>query len=327
MKRTWLLLALLASAVPVMAFSLKAPDVLPKPTATLTRFEVSAITLRDVTFLFELTVDNPYPVPLSFSGMDLTFSVEGAKVFTAASQGGFKVPAKGKRANTFTVTLAYDGIIKVVKDYLTKDLLDTVIDGTLVIPLPKISHLPPTVTFSYSLHQKIPAIKPRLSVVDFRVVPPTQEQVRDALVKQGSREDPGKALGAIRNVLQGKKPEPQVIDPSQLDVPVSVSFTIELANEAQAHISFPKLGYELYVNGDKLVVGESTAVSTQGNRSLTTVVNTFSSRSLSANIRKLFTDRGGSFTLSGSASVKLPDEVSKAPLPLTFQEGGSFAMK
>jgi LEA14-like dessication related protein len=326
MRRSWLRITFLASALPVFAFSFKAPAV-PKPTATLTRFEVSAISLRDVTFLFELTVHNPYPVPLSFRGMDLAFSVEGTQVFEAASQGGFKVPKNGTRANTFTVTLTYENIIKVVKDYLSKDLLDTVIDGTLVIPLPRMTGLPPTISFSYSLHQKIPAIKPKVSVVDFTVVPPTQDQVRDALAKKGSKADPGQALGALKNVLQGKKPAPDVIDPAQMDVPVSVSFTIDLANEAKAEISFPKLDYTLFVNGDQLVVGESTAVSRQAGRSLITVVNTFSSRSLSKNIRELFAKRSGSFSLGGSASVKLPDEVSKKPLPLTFQEAGTFSLK
>jgi LEA14-like dessication related protein len=326
MKRQWLVVSFLAAALPLLAFSFKAPSV-PTPTATLTHFEVSAISLRDVTFLFELTVNNPYPVALSFSGMDLAFSVEGTPVFKAASQGGFKVPANGSKGNTFTVTLAYENIIKVVHDYVTKDLLNTVIDGKLVIPLPSIPGAPPTVSFSYSLQKKIPAIKPKVSVLNFSVVPPTQDQVREALVKQGSKTNPGKALGALKNVLAGRKPDPDVIDPSDLDLPLSVSFTIEVANEAKAALSFAKLGYELSVNGEKLVVGESTGVSQHAGRSLITVVNTFSSRSLSKNVRELFSKRTGSFGLKGTAAVTLPEEVSKTPLPLTFAEDGSFSLK
>jgi LEA14-like dessication related protein len=326
MKRPWLLVAMLAGALPAFAFSFKAPT-LPKPTATLTHFEVSAITLRDVTFLFELTVNNPYPVPLSFRGMDLAFSVEGTQVFKVESQGGFKVPANGSKANTFTVNLVYENIIKVVHDYATKDLLNTVINGTLVIPLPRMQGLPSTISFSYSLKKQIPAIKPTVTVTDFSVIPPTQAQVQDALVKAGSKTNPGKALGALKNVLAGRKPAPDVIDPADIDVPLSVSFTIELANEAPAQLAFPKLDYDLYVNGDQLVVGDSTAVSNKPGRTIITVVNTFSSRSLSKNIRELFSKRSGSFTLQGSALVKLPDVVSKKPLPLTFAEGGSFSLK
>jgi LEA14-like dessication related protein len=315
--------AILALAGPASAGAFS----LPMPTATLTRFEVSAISLRDVTFLFELAVKNPYPVTLSFSGMTLAFSVEGNRVFTAQSQGGFSVPANRTRSNTFTVTLVYEDIIKVIKDYTSKDYLNTLIDGTLVIPLPHLFGLPKTHSFSYSLKKKIPAIKPHVAVLDFSVTPPSQEQVREALAKQGSSVDSGKALGALRSVLQGKKPQSPVIDPADLDVPVSVSFTIELANEARAELSFPSLGYELMVNGDRLVTGESTAISRQDGKSLIRVVNTFSSKSLSKNVRELFNQREGTFRLRGTAQVKLPDEISKAPLPLQFDEGGRFSVK
>jgi LEA14-like dessication related protein len=322
MKRAMLLLALLAGALPAMAVSF------PTPTATLTRFEVAAISLRDVTFLFELTVKNPYPLKISFDGMNLAFKVEGTPVFKAESRGGFSVPAKGTKANTFTVKLAYEDIIKVVKDYVSKDFLNTVIDGTLVIPLPKIPGLPKTYSFSYSLKKKIPAIKPQLSVVDFAVEPPTQNQVTEALVKEGRKVDAGKALGALKNVLQGKKPAAApVIDPAEMDVPVSVSFTIELANEAKAELSFAKLGYELSVNGEKLVTGESQKIVHQAGKSLITVVNTFSSRSLSKNVRELFSSRKGTFDLHGTAAIVLPEEISKEPLPLDFQESGAFSLK
>ena len=321
MKRTLAVLALLAVTLPAAAFSF------PTPTATLTRFEVTAISLRDVTFLFELTVKNPYPITLSFNGMDLAFKVEGTPVFTAKSRGGFGVPGNGTKSNVFTVKLAYEDVIKVVKDYVSKDVLNTVIDGTLVIPLPRLPGLPSTHSFSYSLQKKIPAIKPKVALLDFSVEPPTRDQVKEALVKEGSTVDAGTALGALQNVLQGKKPAAQVIDPVDIDVPVSVSFTIELANDARAEISFPKLSYELTVNGEKLVNGESTKITREARRSLITVVSTFSSRSLSKNVREIFSSRKGTFALHGSASIKLPDEISKGPLPLDFQESGSFSVK
>ena len=317
----FLLIVLLAGAVRAAAFSF------PMPSATLTRFEVAAISLRDVSFLFELTVKNPYPIDLSFSGMNLAFRVEGTQVFTADSRGGFSVPANGTKSNLFTVKLAYEDIIKVLKDYVSKDLLNTVIDGTLVIPLPRLPGLPSTYSFSYSLQKKIPAIKPKIGVLDFSVKPPTREQVKSALVKEGSTVDAGKALGVLQNVLQGRKPAVPVIDPSDIDVPVSVSFTIQLSNEARAELAFPKLGYELSVNGDKLVTGESTKISREAGRSLITVVSTFSSRSLSKNVRELFSSRKGTFKIHGTASVKLPDEIRKDPLPLDFDEGGNFSIK
>jgi len=99
MRRALVLIALLACVLPAGALSF------PTPAATLTRSEVSSISLRDVTFLFELTVKNPYPVPLSFSGMNLAFKVEGARVFTAQSQGGFSVPGDFRLRGTASVKL------------------------------------------------------------------------------------------------------------------------------------------------------------------------------------------------------------------------------
>ena len=61
-------------------------------------------------------------------------------------------------------------------------------------------------------------------------------------------------------------------------------------------------------------------------RSLITVVSTFSSRSLSQNVRRLLQERKGTFSLRGTASIKLPDEIRKEPVPLEFEEGGSFSL-
>jgi len=316
-------LLLLSLGASLWAFEL--PGNLPKPTAEIKRFQLDAISLRDVTFLFELAVKNPYPVNLPFSGMTLGFTVEGARVFTAASQGGFTVPANSEKSNTFTVTLEYAGIIKLVKDYVSKDWLNTVIDGTLVIPLPKLPGLPANITFTYSLSKKIPAIKPHLAILNFRVLPPTQQQVADAIVEAGRHTDPERALGVFKSVLAGRPPAP-VIDPADLDVPLNVSFTLEIRNDARGPLSFNKLGYVLNVNGEKLVTGESTGIVREKGRDLVTITNTFSSKQLSRNVRALFSQRRGTFAVSGKAAIKFPDEIRVDPVPLDFSEAGSFSL-
>jgi len=55
MKRIVLAAFLAAASVSLWAFDI------PKPTAEIRRFQLQAITLRDVTFLFDLAVKNPYP--------------------------------------------------------------------------------------------------------------------------------------------------------------------------------------------------------------------------------------------------------------------------
>ncbi len=309
MKRKAFAALMIVVSASLWAFSL------PQPTAEIKRFQVDAITLRDVTFLFELAVKNPYPVSLAFNGMTLAFTVEGAKVFTAASKGGF------------TVTLAYDAIIKLVKDYVSKEWLNTVIDGTLVIPLPRLPGVPKDVSFSYKLEKKIPAIKPQLAVLDFKVTPPSANQVAEAIAKAGKKTDPGKALGVFKDILAGKTPAVPVIDPADLDVPLTVSFTLEIKNQANGPLSFNKLDYELFVNKKSLVTGATSSIVRKAGASLVTVTNDFSSAKLSKSVKELFSRRTGNFTVKGSASIKLPDEIRKEPIPLTFDESGSFSLK
>jgi len=302
----------------------------PKPTAEVTSFQLEAISLRDVTFKFNLVVKNPYPVGLTFDGMTLNFIVEGAQVFTTKSQGKFSVKAKGEESNAFTVTLAYEGIIKLVKNYIDKDWLDTVIDGTLVIPIPRMAEfpsLPESVTFNYKFEKKIPAIKPEVAVLDFSVKPPTEAQVSSAAVKAGKKVNPSKALGAFKDVLAGKKPADPVIDPADIDVPLTVSFTIAVKNEAKGPISFDKLHYELLVSGESLVVGDSANVVRKGDSTLITVDNVFSSKQLSKNIKAIFENKKGRFGVKGSASLKLPDEIRKEPITLAVDESGDFSVK
>lgn len=320
--------ASLFATLVVLCVSTVAAISVPKPTAEITKFQVEAISLRDVTFLFELTVKNPYPVGLSFSGMNMDFLVENAKVFSAANKGGFKVPAKGTKGNTFTVTLAYEDIIKVVKGYTSKEWLDTVIQGKLSIPLPQtIPGLPKEVSFSYNLEKKIPAIKPQVSVVGFEVKPPSAEQIAGAAKKAGKKVNPETARGVFSDLFKGKRPKKELFDPATLDVPLTVSFTIEVKNEAAAPLGFTALDYQLSVNGESLVAGKSTKVVRRGSSTLVTVESVFSSRKLSDNVRSLFDTRSGTFEVRGSASLKLPDEIRVEPIPLSFKEGGTFKIQ
>jgi LEA14-like dessication related protein len=327
MKRFVLLLSLWAFSSSLWAFDFPKPPPIPKPTAELRSFQVQAISLRDVTFLCDLAVKNPYPVPLSFKGMTFDFIVEGAKVFTVTGQGGFSVPAKGEKTNEFTITLAYEGIIRVVSDYVSRDWLTITIDGTLAIPLPKMAGLPDSITFTYSLTRKIPAIKPQVALLDFRVQPPSRKQITEAIVHSGRTSDPDRALGVYKDVLEGREPSEQVIDPTDLDVPLIVSFALEIRNEAKAPLSFDKLGYKLAVNGESLVTGESDEIAKEPERNVITVTNAFSSAKLSRNVRNLFIKREGTFEVVGSAFIKLPDEIGKEPIPLNFDEAGSFSLR
>jgi LEA14-like dessication related protein len=296
----------------------------PKPTAEITSFRLEALSLRDATFSFDLAVKNPYPVDLPVSGLTLDFAVEGEKVFHTANQGKFSVPANKKKTNTFLVILPYEGIISLVKNYLDKDWLDTVISGKLTIPLPKLPGLPKEVSFDYKLQQKIPALKPEVTLLAFAVQGPTEAQIAEATKKQASKLSPKDVYKAFQSILAGKKPETK-IKPQDLDVPFTITYVLSIENKAKAPLGFKSMGYTLDVNDEHLVEGESAEVRQQGTKTLVTVANTFRSKQLSEGLQQIFQARQGRFHVTGKASLQVPPSVRKEPVPLDFDETGAFS--
>ena len=298
----------------------------PKPTAKVTRFDIERISLREVTFLFDVAVKNPYPVNLSLEALQLTFLVEGAQVAKVRSDKGFTVKAMGTKTSRLLATLRYEEVMAAVKSYAQKDYLDTLVKTQIAIPLPKMPGLPPRISFSYDLKSKIPAIKPRVAITRFRIEQPSAEAVGQALKKAGqSAANQGAAVQAFKDVLAGKSPKGP-IQPKDLDLPLTVSFDIELANETKAPLSFTGLDYRLSINDQELLNGATQDIARKGSLSVLHVATRFSSRGLAGGLLEALRARRGRFTLSGSTALKLPDEIRKEPLKLEFREGGPFSL-
>jgi LEA14-like dessication related protein len=301
---------------------------IPKPSATIKDFDISAITLRDVTFLFNVTVKNPYPVPLKLQGVKLKFSVEGKQFFETETSKGFKIKAKGEADNKFTVNIKYADIIAILKDYSQKEFLQTTIDTEIIVPVPdvvKTPLLPEQFSFKYSLSKRIPALKPHVSVVRFKVVEPSIDEVKTALKKAGKNVDPKKAAGMIGDILAGKKPE-QIVDPASLDLKIRVNFDIELRNESKSKLSFSSLDYNFFVNSSALVSGNTASISSSGEKQVLTVSNAFSTKALAGPVLNAFKKKSGAFLVKGNTMIQLPADIKKTPLKLTFFEGGDFSI-
>jgi LEA14-like dessication related protein len=300
-----------------------------KPSATMKEFDIESITLRDVTFLFNVSVKNPYPVGLTLAGVKLKFSVEGKQLFETETSKGFKIKARGEADNKFTVNLKYVDIIKIIKDYSQKEYLETTINTEIIVPTPKAVRKPPipeSFSFKYTLHKKIPAIKPTINIANFSVQEPSLEDVTTALKKAGKNVDPKKAANMISNLISGKKAD-NIIDPASIDLKLKVNFDIELKNDSKAKLLFSSLDYNFFVNSATLVNGNTTKISSKGDKQVLTVANEFSTRSLAGPILAAFKKRQGAFTVKGNTHIKLPDEIKKDPVKLTFSEGGAFELK
>ena len=255
--------------------------------------------------------------------MTLDFSVEGSRVFSAQSQGGFKVAARKEKSNTFTVTLDYDSVIKLVKDYASKEWLDTRNRRTAGHPAAEAARsaqghsVLPT-----DWRRRYPPSSRRSSIVGFSVQT-ADRGAGDAGDGQGRKES-GSGQGA-EGVFgySGRKEtrQPSSSIPRNWTCRSSVSFTIEIRNEAKGPLSFEKLGYELFVNGESLVAGRQLRRG-PGRRPNPGDGHEY------LQLEKVIQGRQGpllrprgSFAVKGSASVKLPDEIRKDPIPLAFRRG------
>ena len=299
-----------------------------RPTAEISRFDIDSLSLRDITFVFDISITNPYPVGISLESLKTDFFVEGKQAFSTETSGGLKIPARQKSVTSLLVTLKYIDIIGIISDYAKKDYLSTLIKTEIVIPLPELPGMPPSLKFSYDLEKKIPAVKPRISLANFRVQEPSADEITAALKAAGKATAQNAVSSALSSLLGGKTTTAaQQTDLSSLDLPLVVSFDIELANETAAVLEFAELDYDFAVNGAPLVKGLTREITRRGNVSVVSVANRFSTRSLGSALVDAFRSGSGEFSLGGGTAVRFPEEIRKTPVPLRFTEGGKFNLR
>jgi hypothetical protein len=326
MKTRFFLAAALAAGI---FFACAGADFTRKPTAEISRFDIDSISLRDITFVFDVTISNSYPIGLNLDALKMDFFVEEKKAFSTTTSGGMKIPARGKETTTFLVSLNYADVIGIVSDYAKKDYLSTVIKTEIVIPLPDVPGLPPSLSFSYDLEKRIPAVKPRISIANFHVKQPTSAEIA-AAAKAAGKAAAAQTLGsALSSLLSGSKSaaSAQPASLADVDLPLTVSFDIELENQTAAKLEFANLDYDFLVNGNPLVKGLAKDITRKGNVSVVSVVNRFSTKGLTSAIINAFTSGKGDFSLAGGTAVKFPDEIRKTPVPLKFTETGKFNLR
>ncbi len=329
------ILILMALMIPIFSYKTDAfeiPDqfqgiTIPKPTAEIVNFDIDSISLTDITLLFDVSINNPYPVKLKLSTVKATFFVENKQFFQTATD-KLKIKAKGKETTRLFVNIKYADMANIVKDYKNKDSLECVIDIVIVLPLPeKFQKLAKDVTFKFKLKKDVPTIKPEINIANFNVIKPTKEEI-EAAIKRSAQKNLN--ADSIKNmfgaIIDGKNPA-KVIDPSDLDLKLKVNFDIVMKNKTRAALMFKDLNYNFNVNASKLVDGFTKDIQNKDGEYILGVNNEFSSKALGESILKAFKEGKGDYSLTGFSLVKFPDKIKKEPLKLNFNEKGVFNLK
>jgi hypothetical protein len=265
-------------------------------------------------------------VGISLETVKLDFIVEGRELVSTKTP-ELSVPAKKTGTTTFYATLKYADIIGFVADYAQKDSLAAVIKTQLVLPLPAIAGLPPSLTFSYDFERRLPTVKPRISIANFRVKQPSSAEIAEALKAAGKAAAQSTVESAFRSLLSGSPIAAPQVSLADIDVPLTVSFDIVLVNETAARLVFTDLGYDFTVNGQPLIKGLTKDIATDGSRSVLNVENRFSSRSLGVALFQAFQSGQGEFSLTGQTALQFPEDIRKTPVPLKFTEEGAFNLR
>lgn len=296
---------------------------IPKPTAEIVGFDIDSISLTDVTLLFDIEISNPYPVKLKLSTVSFVFFVEN-KQFFKTSTDKLKIKAKGKETTRLFVNIKYADMANIVKNYNNKDSLECVVEGEVVLPLPKTDK---NIKFPFKLKKEVPAIKPDISIANFNVVKPSMADIEDAIKKAQKK---NLNADAVKNmfgaILDGKNPA-KVIDPSDLDLKMKVTFDVVMKNKTKTSLFFSDLNYDFKVNEGKLVDGYTKDITNKTGEYILSVNNDFSSKALGKAILKAFNEGKGNFSLTGYSMVKFPDKIKKTPLKLNFNEKGVLSIK
>jgi len=300
-------------------------DIPSRPQATVERFAIDSISLRDITFLVDIGIINPYPVGLKLDDVKLVFYVEGRQLFKSDTKKGLRIRASAKETTSFKVNLKYDDIMNVVQQYTEREYLNCQADITIVIPLPKLPGImEKNLSFNYKKDIKIPAIKPTVKIANFKVHMPSMNEIEQALEKaKKDALDSKLVFNMFSDMLSGKNPS-RIINPDDLDLKLKVDFDIELKNGTRAKLLFNEVAYDFSVNNSKLVVGNTDQIINNPSGTIIKVSNTFSTRALSSSIIDSFRKKHGNFTLKGQTSVTLPAVITSSPLKLTFDEAGAF---
>lgn len=326
-----LLLVMMTLSCGTTGVGQKIKKVVKMPSVRVKQVRLKSISLRDIDLLFDVEITNPYPVGLKLDKVSFKVDVEKNQLVAFDTPAGMEIKPKGAAVTPLVLNLEYKKIIQVVKDYASKDTLVTDISGELHIPLPKLPGLPPVYKHKFKVQQKIPAIKPSISVANFKVKAPSVQEIKDMLaklVKKNIKKNltPKKIFGALGGLLSGKKPD---IDPKKfgledLDLPLRVTFDIKVKNDAKAKIAFDKMGYDFTINGVPVFSGKTDKTQVSGDTLVVSVINTLSSKKLGKGLLEVFKKRVGKFGIHGKASIMLPAQISDKPVQLDFNEAGSF---
>jgi LEA14-like dessication related protein len=86
-----------------------------KPTARLTGLKFEEVKLDSATLVFDVEIDNHYPVALPLTNFDYTLSSNAEQFLSGSAKSQTAVPAKSKKTVSLPAKIDYMGMLKALK--------------------------------------------------------------------------------------------------------------------------------------------------------------------------------------------------------------------
>ncbi|MEM9492876.1 MAG: LEA type 2 family protein, partial [Myxococcota bacterium] len=255
-----------------------------KPSASLDKVELTALSFQDMDLDFLVSVKNPYPLGLRVAAIKAKFLIEGNQIFDTETTEGLVINANASSPVPFRVNLAFADLARAAQDYATKEAVETEIQLVVTVKVHDgtIPGVPETWDFPFTLTKSLPTIKPKVSISNFKIQGPTTAQVRqqlEAKARELANEalqnvSPDTVVSALDSLLKGKPKKalkealPVNVTIRDLDLRFALEFTLNLDNETPTALLFSNLQFKFQMNEEPLLDGNTTEVRREGNRSL-----------------------------------------------------------
>lgn len=276
------------------------------PNFKLKSLEITKINLENISLKLFTDIENPYPVSLPKSLIDMDILIEGTRLSNFKNDFG-KIESKSTKEQAIDLELKYEDLLNIYKNAKNKDLLDLNLKGNFALPVPESFQFAGKKQLDFPINQmkQLPAVLPTIDIKNFKVLKP--EPMLNSSGLQNT------AMNYLDNLLSGKKTSIGSAASSGLsdvDVDVKTEFDISLINQAASKLIFSSMKYNLKLNGENFLAGVPTEIIQNGNESLIKVKSSFPLKSLTSGLAQAIQNKSSAFQLTGLSGVKvegLPD--------------------
>ena len=295
-----------------------------KPTIQFHSFQFKEITLNDMTTLFSIEIENPYPITLYVDSMQSQIYIDSHSLLVLQSTDSLKLPKHSKTIKTFAATIPYQQLLQAANNYINRDSIMLSIKGTIGFSLPPSIQIVKPINVPFTIKQEIPTIKPSIDIAHFKIIPPTLNELA-TLVKNRtltiSMLELNKVFSDIQAFSQGKSIPDSIL---QLDIPLSMSFDIIIKNKTKALLTGKSIDYNFILHDTEIAKGKPTIQSVKGISTIN-CLTVLSTKNLSKGIVAALPKKNIHYVMKGSMVLDASFKGSTMPIPFSINHDGTIS--